>query len=857
MYYSLPIMKRAHIAWAVLAGLVSGVTLWALVPARTVPRSVDGVFGTEVARLDVLGGVRIVYRPVHPASPEQRAEAVRILGKRALRASSGARVADDESTLTAIIPGLQIDRAESLAYALTRDGTLSIHLVRNGESVMERLCSSLDEQAQVDAQPRAITCGMDVWSHEIRGDFRDLYLRADERAALTTAVASMTAKPGQQLDEGLRVAHERIEVPLGQGGDRAGDVYWRTYLIESEPIIDHRDIAGATAVIDPISAQPAVIVTLHRAGSVQFAEATKQYVGRKLAILFGDTVISAPTVFSEIAGGQLMITMGATSRQDSRSQAEYLANSLNSATGEQLPVGLQVVDIAAILPTLGDGELATASLAFSSLAGAIIAVLVWLSLTVSARFGEPWLRPLVELESLARADKPPWLRLLVTIGAILGVRYSAHLLLSSINPEELENLAASAGSGGSILAQFSVFALGITPIISAFVLVEMCALAVPRWRPLRQEGRGGSGRVRLLRAVVALSIALALVQGYAVSMWLTSLSSFTGPIYQGVMSGYPDMLFVALTLTGGVMVIWVAATLVSRHGLGNGFSVLVLASVFSALIDLYHQIDASSPAAMDLFWFIAIILAVVLATSLVLRLRIGGPHGLRTPTSGVVPLIEIVSLFSLIPSVLILVGDNELGVWLLMKVSYWLGQLSPGTTGRPVLFTVLLVTLTGLFSWLFSRPRPLSSSARLVESGPADNNLKPAFWLAAAVSAGYLLAVSWLYRAVGDVGLHVFDLVLFIAATAVVMDLVGEWRARRYLADPVTVWLLHQVQAADLVLGVLAKAEIPAHARTRYHRALLYFFGPYLPIEIMVARSDRARARSIVGSLFGDEVAVE
>ena len=847
-------MNRGPILWAALAGLAAAVSLWVLTPADDVPVI---LFGDDTTALERYGGVAITYRPLVEATAEQHTRTAHLLARRARRASSAARATNDNDQLTVTIPRVSFRQAESLAHALIFAGQLSINLVRNDNPLAHRLCELARHQQPGPDGDRSLRCKPDAWSHEVIGVQRDIHLAASERVSLARAVAQAPANDLTVPPE-LRVVYERVEhrEPYHDDPGEPGP-FWQTHLVEERPIVDHRDIASARVTHDPQSQRYVVIAELRARGAERFGVATKRHVGHRLAVLMSDTVLSAPVIQTAIPGGQFMITPGASDLITSRAECDFLASSLTAGTDEPLPVTLQVADIAPIAPTVSDRQMSQDRIRFAGVAGVIVAVLIWLLLAAATRFGEPWLRPLVDSQRQqnVNAGRPPWLRLLVTLGAIAAAFLSAYVLLPSIDPDKLAALAQSGDVTASLLSRFSVFALGINPIITAFLAVEIATLVVPRWRPLRREGHAGgpSGRARMLRSVAVLSVVLSLVQGYIVAGWLASMSAvYPGVLHDSATTGGAHTLLIATTLTGGVMVMWVAATLISRYGLGNGFAVLILAGFVTELDAVYHHLEAWPITGIDALGSLAAILAVALATTLILRTRIGGPAGLRLPTSGLVPIVEATGLTAMLAPVLLYAGQAEWAAWFANGPVTWLDQLSPVGNPRPLLFLAVLIVLCVGLAWLFTRPLVRAHNARVVETGADARAHLAMFARATAISAGYLVALAWLLRAQSGDRLAVLDLLSVIVVTAIIMDLIAEWRMRTRIAEPVPIWPLHHVQSVDLVLSALAHCGMVGHARTRYHRTLLYFFGPYLPIEIMVAQTDAARARTAVAALFAD-----
>jgi hypothetical protein len=80
---------------------------------------------------------------------------------------------------------------------------------------------------------------------------------------------------------------------------------------------------------------------------------------------------------------------------------------------------------------------------------------------------------------------------------------------------------------------------------------------------------------------------------------------------------------------------------------------------------------------------------------------------------------------------------------------------------------------------------------------------------------------------------------------AVGLDLASEWRARAKDLTVIAVFhRMHVLRAAEIAL---AAAGIPFHARGAFHRVLLHAFGPYLPVQILVAPDRAAEASAVLG----------
>jgi hypothetical protein len=370
------------------------------------------------------------------------------------------------------------------------------------------------------------------------------------------------------------------------------------------------------------------------------------------------------------------------------------------------------------------------------------------------------------------------------------------------------------------------------------------ALLVPRWRPLRIGGP--AGRARLMRATVILGVLLTLLQSWFVATWLAAVAG-TSP---GLMSStLPGPAVLTLTVAAGVLVLWVLAGLVSRHGLGNGISVILVAGVLGVPGSLWSMRQAR-PDSVDgggsVALFAVAICAIVVVTSRVLRTRVGGPLGLRLPTSGIIPVAEANALLALPASILALGGMTGA----MAGAAAWMPGMPDGIAIRLALVAALAVG----FSLLFSRPSLVAGQVSAVDAGAAAQRTS-AFWLATAWSTAYvagIAGVAWLLARWSPSVLH--DAMWIAVSTAIGMDLVSEWRAHRRCRDLVAVWPVHRAQLADVAVRALQDAGIGAHTRGRYHRGLLYFFGPFVPIEIMVPAERAEEAASLLRSLLGGDV---
>lgn len=131
--------------------------------------------------------------------------------------------------------------------------------------------------------------------------------------------------------------------------------------------------------------------------------------------------------------------------------------------------------------------------------------------------------------------------------------------------------------GGGALEKFSIFALGVSPYISASIIVSLLQMdIIPYFSELGKQGQ--SGRTKLNKITRYLGIALAFVQGYMYSLMFIS----NGAVI--------DYITYALILTAGTaLVLWMADQ-ITQKGVGNGTSVIIMAGIIATLPTMFMSL---------------------------------------------------------------------------------------------------------------------------------------------------------------------------------------------------------------------------------------------------------------------------
>ena len=184
-------------------------------------------------------------------------------------------------------------------------------------------------------------------------------------------------------------------------------------------------------------------------------------------------------------------------------------------------------------------------------------------------------------------------RLWYVLVAIVVYRVGSHIPVPGITPERLSALFDQNQGGiidlfnmfsGGALERMSIFALGIMPYISASIITQLLVATTPSLQQLRKEGE--AGRRKITQYTRYGTLALALVQGFAMSSGLAS----QGLSYTATISFH----FVAVTtlVTGAMFLMWLGEQ-VTERGVGNGISILIFAGIVAgfpgAIGQLFEQ----------------------------------------------------------------------------------------------------------------------------------------------------------------------------------------------------------------------------------------------------------------------------
>ena len=184
-------------------------------------------------------------------------------------------------------------------------------------------------------------------------------------------------------------------------------------------------------------------------------------------------------------------------------------------------------------------------------------------------------------------------RLLITILFTAIYRFGSFVVLPGINPAKLESLQSQTAGGlmspldmfsGGAFSNASIFALGIMPYISASIVMQLLAVAVPYFQKMQREGE--SGRKKINWYTRLLTIAILVFQGPA---YLMNLKTQAG---QALASGVSWTAFIVsatvILAAGSMFILWLGERITDK-GVGNGISLIIMIGIIARLPQAFVQ----------------------------------------------------------------------------------------------------------------------------------------------------------------------------------------------------------------------------------------------------------------------------
>ncbi len=174
---------------------------------------------------------------------------------------------------------------------------------------------------------------------------------------------------------------------------------------------------------------------------------------------------------------------------------------------------------------------------------------------------------------------------------------------------------------GGAIANASIFGLGITPYISASIILQLLAFSIPSLKQLQKEGE--SGRRKINQYTRYATFLICIVQAAIAAVAALRFSDGNHVIVSD--TGHPTFFIVqsiVVITTGSMLLLWLAEQ-ITRHGIGNGVSVIIMIGILAYLPSAFEGFNGDLPKYLGVFLAAMVIIAsIVVVVQAVRRINL-------------------------------------------------------------------------------------------------------------------------------------------------------------------------------------------------------------------------------------------
>jgi preprotein translocase subunit SecY len=318
-------------------------------------------------------------------------------------------------------------------------------------------------------------------------------------------------------------------------------------------------------------------------------------------------------------------------------------------------------------------------------------------------------------------------KIIFTLLMLVVFRLGTFIPVPNVNAEVLANqdklsvFGILNTFGGGALKQFSIFAMGIMPYITASIIIQLLQMdVVPKFTEWSKQGE--SGRRKIAQITRYFTVVLGFIQALGMSYGFNNLAG--GQLIQN--PGIGTYLLIAVTLTAGTSFLMWLGEQITEKGVGNGISIIIFAGIASGIPSTVNQIYVQQfeNAGEALFLRIVTVILIVIAIIAIVvgvifiqqanrkipiqyakRMAVGrNPVGgqsthmpLKVNAAGVIPVIFAVSFIVTPRTIASFFPTNEVTLW----ITKYLDYTHPiGMT----LYAILIIAFTYFYAFIQVNP---------------------------------------------------------------------------------------------------------------------------------------------------------
>ena len=343
-------------------------------------------------------------------------------------------------------------------------------------------------------------------------------------------------------------------------------------------------------------------------------------------------------------------------------------------------------------------------------------------------------------KTLATAWKLPDLRrkMLFTVMVLVLFRLGCVIQVPFIDTAALSETFGKAGTlfdyfnilSGQAFSQGTLFALSVSPYITASIVMQLLSIAIPALERLQKSGEEGQKKINSITRYVTVALALITSYGYYVTLKNTANAITDDGIF-------PMFVILACHCAGAAIIMWMGEK-ITEHGIGNGISMILFVNIVSSLptmassfvsyITTYSELGMTGDLGVIIAIYAAMLLVAVgiiafvcffteserrlpvqYAKRVVGRKMYGGQNThlpLKMNMTGVMPIIFASTIVSL-PSTIGMFFPNVEGFW-----KGFFAFFSTGSWFYPVLMCILIVAFAYFYQSISFNPVEVANNLK-------------------------------------------------------------------------------------------------------------------------------------------------
>ena len=320
------------------------------------------------------------------------------------------------------------------------------------------------------------------------------------------------------------------------------------------------------------------------------------------------------------------------------------------------------------------------------------------------------------------------IKILIVLGLLVLFRLGCWIPVPGISSEAFKTsvdnqtfLSLLSGITGGALSNGAILALGVSPYITAQIVVQLLSMAIPAWERLSKQGEEGRKKLNKYTKILTLILATAQAIGIVVSF------SNAGAINSGLFGGAEWLTgaVVVITLVAGAMFTMWLGEKITETGIANGLSLLIFVGILStAGTAIFNNIVESTSDPNKLWQLFAFVVALIIIFSMIVLMdgaerkvpvqyakqvrgrKMYGGQSTNIPIklmgTGVLPIIFAMSLLSF-PQIIMSIFWPDSGA-----ATWYNTYLGAGSWAYSVVVGILILFFAYFTSYMSFKPDDIS-----------------------------------------------------------------------------------------------------------------------------------------------------